>query len=68
MNGDDSFIERELTEDGEEDWTMVDRLRNWRNDAMTQHLYGTAEFWGGKVFGMTGELFFKAGEIGRAHV
>ena len=65
MNGDDSFIERELTEDGEEDWTMVDRLRNWRNDAMTQHLYGTAEFWGGKVFGMTGELFFKAGDTER---
>ncbi|GAA6002404.1 anaphase promoting complex subunit CDC16 [Rhodotorula paludigena] len=35
-------------------WTMVDRMRNWRNDAMTQHLYDSAKFWGGKVLGMTG--------------
>lgn len=35
-------------------WTMVDRLRNWRNDAMTQHLYDSAKFWGGKVLGITG--------------
>ena len=40
----------------EEPYTLVDRLRNWRNDAMTQHLYGTAEFWGSKVFGLTGVL------------
>lgn len=36
-------------------FTLVDRMRNWRNDAMTQHLYGTAEFWGSKVFEMTSE-------------
>jgi len=46
--------------DGEEEaapnFTLVDRMRNWRNDAMTQHLYGTAEFWGSKVFGLTGKL------------
>ena len=35
-------------------WTMVDRMRNWRNDAMTQHLYDSAKFWGGKVLGITG--------------
>jgi anaphase-promoting complex subunit 6 len=35
-------------------WTMVDRMRNWRNDAMTQHLYDSAKFWGGKVLEMTG--------------
>ncbi|GAA5969752.1 hypothetical protein JCM11641_008031 [Rhodosporidiobolus odoratus] len=38
----------------EEEWTMVDRMRCWRNDAMTQHLYEGARFWGGKVLGMTG--------------
>lgn len=44
-------------EDGAEPcFTLVDRMRNWRNDAMTQHLYGTAEFWGSKVFGLTGRL------------
>lgn len=35
-------------------WTTVDRMRCWRNDAMTQHLYDSAKFWGAKVFGMTG--------------
>jgi anaphase-promoting complex subunit 6 len=38
-------------------WTIVDRMRNWRNDAMTQHLYDSAKFWGGKVLGMTGSSF-----------
>lgn len=38
----------------EEGWGMVDRMRNWRNDAMTQHLYSTANFWGSKIFGITG--------------
>lgn len=58
QNPDDSFLESELGDQEEEEleWTMVERMRNWRNDAMTQHLYGTAEFWGSKVFGMTGEL------------
>lgn len=41
-------------EDQDGDWTMIDRMRNWRNDAMTQHLYGTAQFWGSKVFALTG--------------
>ncbi|GAA5941504.1 anaphase promoting complex subunit CDC16 [Sporobolomyces koalae] len=34
-------------------WTMIDRMRNWRNDAMTQHLYDSAKFWGSKVLGLT---------------
>lgn len=43
--------------DGEQaPWTMVDRMRNWRNDAMTQHLYDSAKFWGGKVLGLTSEI------------
>jgi anaphase-promoting complex subunit 6 len=49
--------QREEQEEEEEElpWTMVDRMRNWRNDAMTQHLYDSAKFWGGKVLGLTGE-------------
>ncbi|KAI5474174.1 cell division control protein Cdc16 [Pseudohyphozyma bogoriensis] len=45
---------------------MVDRMRNWRNDAMTQHLYATADFWGSKVFGITGAycLYLVAEEQG----
>jgi hypothetical protein len=34
----------------------LERLRGWRNDAMTQHLYETAAFWGGKVWQVSGEL------------
>ncbi|KAM0754433.1 cell division control protein 16 [Meredithblackwellia eburnea MCA 4105] len=49
--GADGVLEEE---DDKDDWTLVDRMRNWRNDAMTQHLYSTANFWGSKVFGITG--------------
>jgi hypothetical protein len=51
-----SFVQRDGLDEEEqgETYTSVDRMRNWRNDAMTQHLYSTAEFWGGKVFGLTG--------------
>lgn len=34
---------------------MVDRLRFSRNDAMQQHLYSTAAFWGNKAFELTGD-------------
>lgn len=34
-------------------WTLLDRMRVWRNDALTQHLYSTAIFWGSKVFTRT---------------
>ncbi|GAA98873.1 uncharacterized protein L969DRAFT_88912 [Mixia osmundae IAM 14324] len=40
-------------EEEEYDETMVDRMRSWRNDAMAQHLYSTAEFWGSKALAMT---------------
>ena len=61
----ESIIMGEETVEGEaqEDFTMVDRMRNWRNDAMTQHLYGTAQFWGSKVFGLTGQSNFSAFRI-----
>lgn len=34
-------------------WTLTDRMRIWRNDALNQHLYTTAIFWGSKVFTKT---------------
>lgn len=34
-------------------WTLVDRMRTWRNDAINQHLYSTAIFWGSKTFSRT---------------
>jgi hypothetical protein len=33
----------------------LERLRGWRNDAMTQHLYETAAFWGGKAWQVSGQ-------------
>lgn len=36
-------------------WEMVARIRTWRHDAIHQHLYETAAFWGDKVFTWTGE-------------
>jgi Anaphase-promoting complex, cyclosome, subunit 3 len=41
-------------EDDEDiEWGMVDRMRLWRHDALMQHLYDTAAFWGDKVLSWT---------------
>lgn len=40
----------------ERSWGMVDSMRIWRHDAMIQHLYETAAFWGDKILSWTGEL------------
>lgn len=45
-------------DDEDEEWGIVDRMRLWRHDAMTQHLYETAIFWGDKVMGWTSEHLF----------
>jgi len=55
MQADETSYMAEEEEEEVVPWTMVDRMRNWRNDAMTQHLYESAKFWGGKVLGLTGE-------------
>lgn len=52
----DVFQESELggeSEDGE--WGMVDRMRLWRHDALMQHLYETASFWGDKILSWTND-------------
>jgi anaphase-promoting complex subunit 6 len=48
QEGDDEEEEAE-----QENWTMVDRMRLWRHDALMQHLYETAAFWGDKVLSWT---------------
>lgn len=55
------------TEDDEDDddeddmsWGMIDSMRLWRNDAIIQHLYETAAFWGDKILSWTGMRFFLA--------
>ncbi|KAJ7840204.1 hypothetical protein B0H14DRAFT_2785811 [Mycena olivaceomarginata] len=34
---------------------MVDRMRLWRHDALMQHLYATAAFWGDKIVSSTND-------------
>jgi anaphase-promoting complex subunit 6 len=41
-------------EEEERSWNMVDSMRLWRHDAIMQHLYETAAFWGDKILSWTG--------------
>lgn len=47
---DDADDEEE--EEGQE-WGIVDRMRLWRHDALMQHLYDSAGFWGDKIVSWT---------------
>ena len=56
-------------------WTLIDRMRTWRNDALNQHLYSTAIYWGSKAFTRTrdphdgfwlAQSYFAAGMYSRA--
>ena len=37
----------------EVEWGMVDRMRLWRHDALMQHLFDSAAFWGDKILSWT---------------
>ena len=50
--------EDDADDESEYEWGMVDRLRLWRHDALMQHLYETAAFWGDKILSWTSVLFF----------
>lgn len=39
----------------EHEWGVVDRMRLWRHDALMQHLYDSAAFWGDKIVSWTSE-------------
>jgi anaphase-promoting complex subunit 6 len=57
IEGDHVMGEEDSDEDEEEvTWSMIDSMRLWRNDAIMQHLYETAAFWGDKILSWTGEL------------
>ena len=47
-----SLDEDDEDEDDNEATTTLTRLRRWRQDAMQQHLYDTAIFWGSKVLAL----------------
>ncbi|WVW85785.1 hypothetical protein I302_107823 [Kwoniella bestiolae CBS 10118] len=45
----------EPEQEEEKSWSMVDSMRLWRHDAIMQHLYETAAFWGDKILSWTGD-------------
>ncbi|KAF8807066.1 TPR-like protein [Phlegmacium glaucopus] len=47
--------EDDADDESEYEWGMVDRLRLWRHDALMQHLYETAAFWGDKILSWTND-------------
>ncbi|KAH7907018.1 hypothetical protein BJ138DRAFT_1015194 [Hygrophoropsis aurantiaca] len=51
----DVFQDTELEVDNDAEWSMVDRMRLWRHDALMQHLYETAAFWGDKILSWTND-------------
>jgi anaphase-promoting complex subunit 6 len=55
----DVFQESDDDADDEDEyeWGMVDRMRLWRHDALMQHLYETAAFWGDKILSWTSKIF-----------
>jgi hypothetical protein len=52
--------DEEEEEDVDPSWSMICRMRTWRHDAIHQHLYETAAFWGDKIFTWTGTQGQKA--------
>ncbi|KAF8905026.1 hypothetical protein CPB84DRAFT_1676979 [Gymnopilus junonius] len=51
----DSEDTNDADDESEYEWGMVDRMRLWRHDALMQHLYDTAAFWGDKVLSWTND-------------
>jgi anaphase-promoting complex subunit 6 len=51
----DEEVDEDEDVDEERTWSMVDSMRLWRHDAIMQHLYETAAFWGDKILSWTGE-------------
>ena len=46
-------LDAEQDDDDDDEWGVVDRMRLWRHDALMQHLYETAAFWGDKILSWT---------------
>ncbi|KAI0267660.1 hypothetical protein BC834DRAFT_968598 [Gloeopeniophorella convolvens] len=51
----DVFQDSGEEEEDDIEWGMVDRMRLWRHDALMQHLYDTAAFWGDKIVSWTND-------------
>ena len=57
MDTTDVFHESD-DEGSEYEWGMIDRMRSWRHDALMQHLYETAAFWGDKILSWTSKPLY----------
>lgn len=55
---DDEGSEEFIGVEGGGTWSLVDSMRQWRQDAMLQHLYETAAMWGDKILSWTGMSCF----------
>ncbi|KAI0067340.1 TPR-like protein [Artomyces pyxidatus] len=57
LANDNTDVFQDSGDEDEEDieWGMVDRMRLWRHDALMQHLYDTAAFWGDKIVSWTND-------------
>ncbi|KAI0255073.1 TPR-like protein [Lactifluus subvellereus] len=57
LANDNTDVFQDSGDEADEDveWGMVDRMRLWRHDALMQHLYDTAAFWGDKVLSWTND-------------
>ncbi|KAG6915872.1 hypothetical protein DXG01_009480 [Tephrocybe rancida] len=59
LANDTTDVFQDSDDDGDDDeeyeWGMVDRMRLWRHDALMQHLYETAAFWGDKIVSWTND-------------
>lgn len=55
--------EDDVDDESDYEWGMVDRMRLWRHDALMQHLYETAAFWGDKIVSWTSRSRFVANSI-----
>ncbi|KAJ7227065.1 cell division control protein 16 [Mycena pura] len=49
------YSDDDADDESEYEWGMVDRMRLWRHDALMQHLYSTAAFWGDKILSWTND-------------
>jgi anaphase-promoting complex subunit 6 len=52
-NESDMLVADDDEDEEDLEWNTVDRMRLWRHDAMMQHLYETAAFWGDKILSWT---------------
>jgi anaphase-promoting complex subunit 6 len=53
QHSDDDAEDEQEDDDTVHEWGVIDRMRVWRHDALMQHLYETAAFWGDKILSWT---------------